>query len=135
MDKNISNKSNKTMKSSTPILRIFDVEKAKEFYLNFLEFELDWEHRFEDEMPLYMQISNGGCIIHLSEHHGDCSPGACIRIEVDNIRLFHANLLSKKYNYSRPGIEKTSWNTQEVSVIDPFGNRIVFFESMQDNEK
>jgi uncharacterized glyoxalase superfamily protein PhnB len=118
------------MKSSTPIFRIFDEEKAKEFYLNFLEFELDWEHRFEDEMPLYMQISNGGLYLHLSEHHGDCSPGASIRIEVDNIRLFQANLLSKKYKYSRPGIEKTSWNTLEVSVTDPFGNRIVFFESM-----
>jgi uncharacterized glyoxalase superfamily protein PhnB len=124
------NKCNITMKSSTPIFRIFDEEKAKEFYLNFLEFELDWEHRFEDEMPLYMQISNGGLYLHLSEHHGDCSPGASIRIEVDNIRLFQANLLSKKYKYSRPGIEKTSWNTLEVSVTDPFGNRIVFFESM-----
>ncbi|WP_260631810.1 VOC family protein [Neobacillus niacini] len=130
MDENILNKSNITMKSSIPIFRIFDEEKAKEFYLNFLEFELDWEHRFEDEMPLYMQISNGGLYLHLSEHHGDCSPGASIRIEVDNIRLFQANLLSKKYKYSRPGIEKTSWNTLEVSVTDPFGNRIVFFESM-----
>jgi uncharacterized glyoxalase superfamily protein PhnB len=130
MDENIMNKSNRTMKSSIPIFRIFDEEKAKEFYLNFLEFELDWEHRFEDEMPLYMQISNGGLYLHLSEHHGDCSPGASIRIEVDNIRLFQANLLSKKYKYSRPGIEKTSWNTLEVSVTDPFGNRIVFFESM-----
>lgn len=128
MDENFLNKSNIKMKSPTPIFRIFNEEKAKEFYLNFLEFRLDWEHQFEDEMPLYMQISNGDCIIHLSEHHGDCSPGACIRIEIDNIRLLHANLLSKKYKYSRPGIEKTAWNTQEVSVIDPFGNRIVFFE-------
>jgi uncharacterized glyoxalase superfamily protein PhnB len=127
---NILNKPANTMKSATPILRIFDEEKAKEFYLNFLEFELDWEHRFEDDMPLYVQISNGGCIIHLSEHHGDCSPGACIRIGVDNIEVFHANLLSKKYKYSRPGIEITPWSTKEVSVLDPFGNRIVFFESI-----
>jgi hypothetical protein len=41
-----------TMKSTTPILRIFDEEKAKEFYLKFLEFKLDWEHRFEDDLPL-----------------------------------------------------------------------------------
>lgn len=45
------------MKSPTPILRIFDEEKANEFYLSFLEFKLDWEHRFADGMPLYMQIS------------------------------------------------------------------------------
>ena len=31
----------------TPILRIFDVAKAKEFYLDFLGFTLDWQHSFE----------------------------------------------------------------------------------------
>ncbi len=30
-----------------PIFRIFSVEKAREFYLDFLGFTLDWEHRFE----------------------------------------------------------------------------------------
>jgi len=31
-----------------PVLRIFDVEKAKDFYFGFLGFSVDWEHRFED---------------------------------------------------------------------------------------
>ena len=35
-----------------PILRIFDEEKAKEFYINFLGFRVDWEHRFEEGLPL-----------------------------------------------------------------------------------
>lgn len=35
-----------------PILRIFSVEKAKEFYLDYLGFTLDWEHRFADDLPL-----------------------------------------------------------------------------------
>jgi hypothetical protein len=55
---------------TTPILRIFDENKAKEFYVDFLDFKVDWEHRFEEGLPLYMQISKDGCIIHLSEHHG-----------------------------------------------------------------
>jgi hypothetical protein len=42
---------------TTPILRIFDERKAKEFYLDFLGFTLDWEHRFESDLPLYMQVS------------------------------------------------------------------------------
>ena len=92
---------------------------------------MDWEHRFEEDLPLYMQISYGNCTVHLSEHHGDCCPGAAIRIEVENIELFHATLLSKKDKYSRPDIEKTPWNTKEVSMKDPFGNRIVFFENME----
>jgi hypothetical protein len=29
-----------------PLLRIFDVERAKAFYVGFLGFAIDWEHRF-----------------------------------------------------------------------------------------
>jgi catechol 2,3-dioxygenase-like lactoylglutathione lyase family enzyme len=42
-----------------PILRIFSVAKAKEFYVDFLGFQVDWEHRFEDVAPVYMQVSRG----------------------------------------------------------------------------
>jgi hypothetical protein len=119
-----------TMKGLTPILRIFDEAKAKEFYLDFLGFVMDWEHRFEANMPLYLQLSYKNCIIHLSEHHGDCCPGAALRIEVGNIDLFHTTLLAKEYKYARPGIEETPWNTKEVCIHDPFGNRIIFFETL-----
>ena len=39
-----------------PIFRIFSVEKAREFYLDFLGFTVDWEHRFGPDFPVYMQI-------------------------------------------------------------------------------
>ncbi|MGK3624801.1 glyoxalase superfamily protein, partial [Acinetobacter sp. A11] len=52
--------------SITPILRIFDVELAQSFYLEFLGFQLDWQHQFEDNFPLYLQISKDDCVIHLS---------------------------------------------------------------------
>ena len=57
-----------------PVLRIFDVGKAKEFYAGFLGFTIDWEHRFDDRAPLYMQVSRNGLVLHLSEHHGDGTP-------------------------------------------------------------
>lgn len=37
-----------------PVLRIYDIAKAKEFYVDFLGFAIDWEHRFDDNAPLYM---------------------------------------------------------------------------------
>lgn len=117
------------MKSSIPILRMLDEQKAKEFYVEFLEFTIDWEHRFEEDFPLYMQISNDHCIIHLSEHYGDSIPGVGIRIEVENIDALHAKLLAKKYKYARPGLEETPWNTREIRVGDPFKNQIVFYEN------
>ena len=56
-----------------PVLRMFSIEKAKEFYVGFLGFTIDWEHRFEDGLPIYMQVSRGNVVLHLSEHHGDGS--------------------------------------------------------------
>jgi catechol 2,3-dioxygenase-like lactoylglutathione lyase family enzyme len=73
---------------TTPILRIFDEAKAKEFYVAFLGFHVDWEHRFEPALSLYMQVSGDACVLHLSEHHGDCCPGAAMRIEVSDLDAF-----------------------------------------------
>lgn len=69
-------------------------------------------------------------MIHLSEHHGDCSPGSAIRVKVNNIESLHSTLKTKNYKYNKPGIEKTPWNTKEITVIDPFSNKITFFESL-----
>lgn len=116
-------------KPAISILRIFDEKLAKSFYLDFLSFKLDWEHRFEPSFPLYMQVSLGSCILHLSEHHGDCTPGGAIRIELDKLENYHQQLLDTSYYYARPGIEQTPWGTKEVQVIDPFGNRIIMYEA------
>jgi len=96
---------------TTPILRIFDEAKAKEFYVDFLGFKVDWEHRFEEGLPLYMQISKDGCVLHLSEHHGDGTPGAAMRIETDDLDTFHRQLLSTSTHVpvsrTRPGAPGT----------------------------
>ncbi|HTH43459.1 MAG TPA: glyoxalase superfamily protein [Oxalicibacterium sp.] len=117
-----------------PILRIFDEGKAREFYLAFLGFGVDWEHRFGDNFPLYMQISGNGCVLHLSEHHGDCCPGAALRIETSGLDDFHAALSAKDYRYMKPGIQDTSWGSRDMTVIDPFGNRLIFTESAQESD-
>lgn len=113
----------------TPIFRIFDESKAREFYLDFLGFQLDWEHRYEPGTPLYMQVSKGDVKLHLSEHHGDCTPGSSVRIELQGVSEFQKELLNKKYKYLRPGIQKTPWKTAECCVLDPFGNKIIYYEN------
>lgn len=111
----------------TPILRIFDVAKAREFYVDFLGFVWDWEHRFADDAPLYAQVSRGGAALHLSEHHGDACPGAAVRIREADIAAFHAGLAAKGYRFARPGLETAPWGERSVTVTDPFQNRLVFF--------
>ena len=43
-----------------PTLRMFDIAKAREFYLDYLGFKVDFEHRFEPNLPLFLGISRGG---------------------------------------------------------------------------
>jgi catechol 2,3-dioxygenase-like lactoylglutathione lyase family enzyme len=117
-----------TFNSAIPIFRIFSVDKAREFYLDFLGFTLDWEHRFEPDMPLYMQVSRGALVLHLSEHHGDASPGSTAYVRMRGVRDYHAEISSKGYRYLRPGVESRDWTSAEMTVTDPFGNRIRFGE-------
>ena len=46
-----------TFDKPIPILRMFDETKAREFYLDFLGFSVEFEHRFEADLPLYLGIS------------------------------------------------------------------------------
>ena len=114
-----------------PTIRIFSEEKAKEFYVDFLGCAVDWEHRFEPGSPLFLQIKRGNLVLRLSEHHGDGSPGIHITIDTTDLDAFHKELSDKKYKYMRPGIEQTEWGTRDLSVWDPFGNKLTFSERVE----
>lgn len=111
-----------------PVLRIFDEAKAKEFYLDFLGFTMDWDHRFGPNMPLYMQVSRSGLQLHLSEHHGDASPGSTVFVWMEGVDAYRAELMAKRYAYSKPGIQEEGPGGRTLEVPDPFGNRIRFCE-------
>jgi len=111
-----------------PILRIFSVEKAKEFYLDYAGFKLDWEHRFDDNAPLFMQVSRDGLVVQLSEHYGDGTPGSVFFVSFEGVRELHAELCAKNYGYWRPGVDKTFWGTPQLTLHDPFGNRLMLGE-------
>jgi uncharacterized glyoxalase superfamily protein PhnB len=118
-----------TLSNVTPILRIFDEAKAREFYVGFLGFTIDFEHRYGDNFPLYMGISHGSCLLHLSEHHGDSCPGAAIRIATNNVAALCTEMLAKNYKYAKPGApEPTSWGEPELTITDPFGNKLTFYQ-------
>ena len=81
-----------TFQPPIPVLRIFDLALAKAFYVDWLGFRVDWEHRFEPGTPVYMQMARGPVILHLSEHFGDCSPGAKMFINTDDVEALHREL-------------------------------------------
>jgi catechol 2,3-dioxygenase-like lactoylglutathione lyase family enzyme len=110
-----------------PILRLFDEQKAREFYIDFLGFSVDWEHRFEPGLPLYLQVGRGACKLHLSGHHGDATPGSAVRIPAAQLDELQAELTAKACPNARPSVVEQPWG-RDMAVTDPFGNRLIFTE-------
>jgi catechol 2,3-dioxygenase-like lactoylglutathione lyase family enzyme len=108
-----------------PILRLFDEASTRAFYVDFLGFTVDWEHRFAADLPLYLQVSRGGCVLHLSGHHGDSTPGSTVRIGIDDIDALQAELVAKQYKHARPGINTQPWG-RDMPIKDPAGNTLIF---------
>jgi len=115
-----------------PVFRVFDHAKTIEFYVSWLGCKIEWEHKPEGA-PFYMRLSIQDAGFDLSEHHGECSPGGRFTIEnFQGLAAYHQQLLDKQYKYNRPGLERVEWDptTLEMTVIDPFSNRIIFNEKM-----
>jgi len=110
-----------TFEPAIPVLRIYDIAKAKEFYVDFLGFAIDWEHRYGPDFPLYMQVSRGGVKLHLSEHYGDGTPGSVVYIRGSNIAVFAKELNDKQARFARPGPTDAA-----PKITDPFGNVLRF---------
>ena len=111
-----------------PIMRIFDVARAKDFYVDYLGFTVDFEHRFAPDLPLYMSVSRAGLTLHLSEHHGDGTPGSVAYVYTSGVEDLQRELNDKKYRHNRPGLQQQDWGMLELTVVDPFNNRITFGE-------
>ena len=115
------------LRAGVPILRIFDVDRAKDFYLGYLDMRLDFEHRFEPNTPLFMQVSRDDLVLYLSEHHGDGTPDTVVYIPTEDVRELHADLSPRPYAYLRPGISSDE-ESHCLSLLDPFGNTLRFEE-------
>ncbi len=110
---------------ATPIFRIFSVEKAREFYVDWLGFSWDWS--VGDQGPMYAQVSRSGLRLHLSEHHGDATPGSAADVVIRGIDAFHREISARPYKYLNPGINDGPhgrWTT----LTDPFANKLSFRE-------
>ncbi|MBY0423670.1 MAG: hypothetical protein K2Q06_15305 [Parvularculaceae bacterium] len=113
-----------------PVLRIFDETRAREFYVGYLGFAVEFEHRFGENFPLYLSVQRGALELHLSEHSGDGSPGANVRIKTVDLAAFVAELRQKDYRYAKPGCaqQDAASGDLELTLTDPFGNRLTFWE-------
>lgn len=112
-----------------PVFRIFDQEKAREYYCDFLGFEVEWEHQSDERSPVYIAIHREGLTIHLTEHHGDCCPGSSVFVWMTELEQFYEELLSKEYPHFEATMEATPY-AWFFETIDPFGNRVRFSQPL-----
>ncbi|WP_369175458.1 glyoxalase superfamily protein [Streptomyces sp. R28] len=90
---------------------------------------MDWEHRFEAGLPLYVQVSRSAAVLHLSEHHGDGSPQGVVWFPVRDLSALHKELLTRPNAPMRPGIDLAAPGGPTMQVIDPNGNILRFAQS------
>lgn len=114
-----------------PTFRILNYQTAIDFYIGFLGFKIDWEHRFGKNEPVYMQISKNGLILHLSANKR-FETNVIVFVETKELKAFHKELKSKSLEKQLPNILQTSWQTLQLEITDPFGNLLRFNENMHD---
>ena len=104
------------------MLRIQDEARAREFYVDYLGFGVEWEHRFERGMPLYLRVRRGQAVLDLSEHHGDGTPGTVVWVPVASADGLHGELSRRPHARLRPGIDRDAPGGPTIELVDPFGN-------------
>lgn len=116
------------IRSSIPVLRMFDEARAKAFYLDYLGFEVDWESRFSPTAPLYMQIHLGAAILHLNGHAREDAPISEVNIPVLGLQNYCDYLIAKGADYPKPVAVDPRYQGRntDLNLYDPFGNYLVF---------
>ena len=115
-----------------PIIRIFSVDRAEEFYVGWLGFTVDWVHNADGPGPRYLQLSRNGLTLHLSEHHGDGTPGGTTFVWMQGIDALLQELNAKPYEFLIPGIVDMDFG-RVMHLTDPFGNRLRLSERWPGN--
>ena len=117
--------------SSIPVLRMLNELDAKAFYLDFLGYQVDWEHRFDAsvESPLYLQIHLGESVIHLNGHADASTPTSEIRIPMHRLDEFAIFLHDKnsRFGSPMPVDPRGSGKNTDLNLEDPSGNALTFW--------
>ena len=103
------------MASLVPFLRAADARASAEWWAR-LGFEVEWEHRFAPDLPLFLALRRGDDVLFLSEHRGDARPDTLLYLYVED-----ADAVAAAFGASAAD---TPWGTREVELRDPDGNRV-----------
>ena len=111
------------MQQVVPTLRITNYARSKEFYVDALGFQIDWEHRFKPDFPVFMQVSRNGLALFLTEHAGDCPVGGLVHFYVPDVDAWYAEFQSKGVPVKEPPNESLQ-GLRNMTVVDPDSNKL-----------
>ena len=103
------------------MLRVTSEGGGLEFYAR-LGFEVEWQHRFQQDLPLFASIRRGDWQLFLSEHPGDANPHGSVYLYADDVDALHAAWTSAGVAAEAP--QDRQWGMRELQVVDPDGNRL-----------
>jgi len=64
----------------------------------------------------------------MSSHHDDGTPGTAVLVEIDDVERLWNELRARGYPFLNPGVETGPGGGREMQLIDPFSNRLRFYE-------
>jgi len=111
------------MQQVVPALRITDDARSTAFYVDGLGFHVDWEHREEPRLPVFMQVSRDGLTLYLTEHAGDCQVGGLVHLYVPDVDAWYAECLRKGVPVAEAPNESLE-GLRDMTVADPDGNQL-----------
>jgi uncharacterized glyoxalase superfamily protein PhnB len=112
--------------TTIPVLRIFSEKSAKEFYLDYLGFTLDFGGHNGEGM-FYGQVSRPGTTLQLTEQSYEAGPGATVDIWITGLDELRDELFERVHGglgpaIGVPPIEEVWWGARVLVISDPFGN-------------
>ena len=113
-----------------PILRSFDEGKAREFYIDWLGFEVDWSIASSPARRSTCRCRAAAAYSTSASTTATARPGRAIRIQVDELEAFHAELQTRPYKNYRPGLQDQEWGAREMTVQDGAGNKLIFYRDL-----
>ena len=109
----------------TPQLRMTNWKRSRIFYEDGLGFTVDWTHQFEKDFPVFAQLTLDGMSIFLTEHSGDCKVGGAVYFVIDNVDEYYKEVINRGIKVDESP-EDSEWDTREMVITDPDGNRLRF---------
>jgi catechol 2,3-dioxygenase-like lactoylglutathione lyase family enzyme len=115
-----------------PVLHVRRIQECKAFYGDFLGFRCNWDGTMEtgtDERPGYALLFRDDIEIHLTEQRNAAIQGGGVMIRMSALDAFHRELSSRNSGFSLTDVNFTPWDSRVFFAVDPFGNRLRFWEN------